>query len=330
MILRFLLSALVLLAFLPVGAQQSPVFQTKDPLSCSLHGEFAQAVFSALGRERALTQSGFGLVVMRNDGETILCNEFVNASKNIYPASTIKTLIALALMRKVDKGAVSLNDVVTITQSNAAQECSPRDCEVYGPGKSIKVGRLLFDMITISNNIAANQLIDIAGRDFINQTADLVGANGLRVFRKVYNNVDPEPWITTPNMANAISYVQLYREIATGRLHVLSNRARGILIGVLGQQKINGSLNGLFPQGFKFWHKTGNTSKVTGDGGFYTLGRKTIVILVGLQDFREFDVCDDFENCVKRTGFQSLALTGKAALDITLSFPTEDSSLAGF
>jgi len=271
--------------------------------ACELGGRFEKIVIDTIGRERAEQSASFGMSVIAQATGRTLCEEFVGADQNIYPASTFKTLVAVAAVRKIDLGLIRLDQPIAIDQWNADTECRFSSCSTYARGRIVSVDRLLTDMITVSNNLATNQLIDLVGKDFINQTADLLGASSLRVFRKVYDEVDPEPTIKTPNRASARGFTELYREISSGRLRLLSDQARGYVNELLRRQKINGSLNKFFPPGLTFFHKTGNTSQVTGDGGFYVLPSGNIVILVGLQGF---------------VSFQSLQQIGRAAVALTV------------
>lgn len=292
--------------------------------SCAIEGRFQSIVYDMFGWRWALDQTSYGLMLVDRESGEVLCQEFVQPDKAIYPASTIKTLIAMAVLRKVDEGDLSLSQEVTITQPNAEQECGYWGCETYGPGRKVSLERLIRDTITISNNIASNQLVDVASKTLINGTADLLGASDIRVFRKVYDDVDPEPEIRTPNRATARGLARVYLEIATGRLGLLSEKSRELLIQVLGDQKYNGSLSGDFPEGVTFFHKTGSTSKVTGDGGFFKVDQSRMAILVGLQDFNRYRVCSRDRGCRWENGYRSLRMIGRKAYDLTreLKFET--------
>lgn len=292
----------------PASAPPAP------PPACELHGNFQQTVYTVIGRDRALSDTSYGLLLADRKSGATLCAESVGGDQQVYPASAIKTLIAVALFRLIDRGAVSLQDIVSISQPNAADECSRWECSLYGPGKRVSVKTLVFDMITVSNNIATKQLIDLLSKDECNRTADLLGAPSLRIIRKVYDTVNPEPQIQDRNHATAAGLVELYREILSGRLGVLQTGSRELLIDILGQQRINGSLNGDFPATVKFFHKTGNTSEVTTDGGFYYLDERTAAVLVGLQRFVDF---------------QTLRAVGKTTLDLTRNLPRTTNPTAG-
>jgi beta-lactamase class A len=282
---------------------------------CDIAGQFQKGIFDLFGERFATHETSYGLAIVDPKSGDILCEEYVQGDRVIYPASTMKTLVALAVLRKVDLGALKLDQDVAISQVNAGEECSHWDCRIYGPGKLRSVRELLWDAITISNNIAANQLIDLATKPWIEQTAQDVGARNLHVYRKVYDDVDPEPNIHTPNTATARDYIALYREIATGRMGLLSTASRELLIEILAHQKYNGSLNGDFPEGVTFYHKTGDTSQVTGDAGFYYLPSGKIAILAGLQDFNRYRVCHDGD-CFWTNGFRALRMAGKRTYDL--------------
>lgn len=273
-----------------------------------LRGEFSQIIADVLGEDWAQAQTSYGLAIMDAKSGTTLFEEYVQGDKQIYPASTIKTLIALATLKHIEEKKFSFEDLISINQINAASECKYWDCSLYGPGKQRTIKQLLWDMITISNNLATNQLIDLNGKKFINKMARKLKLS-LRIYRKVYDDVNPEPDIEKRNEATARGFVELYREIATGRKGFLREDLRLLLVSILAQQKYHNSLNKHFPASTTFYHKTGNTSKVTGDAGFYFRDDKTVVVMAGLQDFNRYRVCRG-SNCYYRHGFWSLAEIG--------------------
>jgi beta-lactamase class A len=291
------------------------LFIAPSVFACSIDGRFSQTVFDVLGRPWAMSQTSYGMLIADKRGN-VITEDYVGADHVIYPASTIKTLIAVALLRSER----DLNRVVTIDQVNANAECKYWDCNLYGYGKKRSVAQLLWDMITVSNNLATNQLIDVVSKDHINQTAVDLGLD-LRVFRKVYDDVDPEPQIKEQNRGTARGFINLYLEIATGRRRYLREDLRLGLITILAHQKYNNSLNKQFPPGVLFFHKTGNTSKATGDAGFYIQGDK-IVILAGLQNFNRYRVCHKNGSCFYRNGFWSLSEIGRRAYRLAHSCAT--------
>lgn len=254
-----------------------------DLSACDFKGRFRAFVSRAVAAQ-LLPAASYGAMIVRGDG-TVLCQEDVNADLSMAPASTIKALVAVAVLRKVDRGEVRLADLVTINQPNAAAECADWNCAFYGPGKRLSVQRLLTDMIRASNNLATNQLADVATKPFLADTAQRLGAPSLQFLRKLYSRQPAEPTIVTPNQGNARGFLELYRELATGRLGVLTPASRSFLNGLLSTTFFKDRLNYYFPASVTFFHKIGNTSQVSADAGFYRLGPNTFVVLAGLQNF---------------------------------------------
>jgi beta-lactamase class A len=262
------------------------VAQARELSRCDFSGRFARIVAETVGPERVALSSYMALVV-RADG-TEVCTDGVNADLAVTPASTVKVLVAIALLRRLDSREIKLSRLVTIDQPNAAIDCKDSSCAVYGPGKRLRVRRLLRDMIVVSNNVATNQLIDLVGKDFIADTAQRLGAAALQIRRKLYSRAPAEPEITTPNSGTARALAAVYRELATGRLGVISKTSRRLLLRLLGQPRVRPRLSAAFPPSVRFFHKHGNTSEVSGDAGFYWLGRRTAVIIVALQSFVDY------------------------------------------
>lgn len=283
---------------------------------CNIEGKFQAIVYDTFGWRWALDQTSYGLALYDKESGETLCEEYVQPTKKIYPASTIKTLIAMGILKQVDTGLLSMDQKIEINQVNAKDECSFWDCSLYGPGKKRTIEQLIWDMITVSNNLATNQLMDVAGKERLTQMAKEIEAPSLKIFRKVYDEVNPEPWIKKRNEANGQDLVRLYREVATGRLNYLSERSRLFLVNALKNQKYNGSLNDHFPSDVIFYHKTGSTSKVTGDGGFYYPSEDVVAVLVGLQDFNRYRVCREGGGCFWRRGYWSLGRVGQKSFEM--------------
>jgi beta-lactamase class A len=279
--------------------------------ACSFQGRFQGIISDVLGQRWAQDQTSYGIALFDRRSGRSLCEEYVNPSKVIYPASTVKTLIAFAALKEVEEGRLQLDAQVEITQPNAAAECRKWNCDHYGPGARVSLDKLLWDTITISNNISTNQLIDLVGRERITHLAAAMGAPSLKIIRKVYEIQNPEPHLNERSEADAAGLVQLYREIATGRQAILRPDLRLYLIEILRHQKYHTSLNARFPPKVTFYHKTGNTSQVTGDGGFYYINNEVVAVLVGLQDFNRYRVCNQQNGCFWRRGFWSLAEIGQ-------------------
>jgi beta-lactamase class A len=232
-------------------------------------------------------KAGYAVAVIDLDTGRKVWSSGHRSEQNIYPASMMKTLVAFAALQKVDRKEIRLTDQIEINQSNANEECG-LGCERYGLGKRLSVEKLLRDMIIHSNNIATNQLIDLVGKDEIARTASQVGAPEIRVLRKVYVRVNPEPEILERNQGTAQAFVELYTEIASNRSGLLSDDSIELLRQLLARCHAQNRLNAHFPEHVTFFHKTGSTSDSSGDAGYYLLNDRHAVVMVGMQDFRDF------------------------------------------
>ena len=274
-----------------------------ENLACEKLKKFPEIVKNELKTKERRSSSGFGVALISPSTGEVKCSFFHNANLNVYTGSSIKTLIAIAVLKDIDSHRGKLSELIKIDQPNAKEECFHWDCDQYGPGKEKTIEQLLTDMIVVSNNLATNQLISWVSKDKINELAKNLDASGLRVLRRVYDEVNPEPKNSNRNQANAIGMVALYREIIAGHLKILSESSRNFLTTILLKHKYNNRLNGDFPSNLKFYHKTGNTSQSSSDAGFFHLDSETDVILVGLQGFHDFD-------SLKRIGKRTISALG--------------------
>lgn len=286
---------------------------TLSTQACDLQKAFEALVKRSLGARSA--DAGFELrVIDRNTGNE-LCSASVNANKVVYPASAIKALVAFAVYRKVDLKEISLDQKVTITQSNANAECKVEGgCSLLAKGKQPTVRQLLERMITVSSNIATNQLADLVTKDFINSSSESLGLKNLHFYRKVYAQTPAEnPMPPQRNDSTAQDFAGLYEEISTGRQHVLTDASRASLIALLGRGHFNDRLNRNWKGVPKFHHKPGNTSTVTSDAGFFYAGAQEdrIVIITGVQNFAAIK-----ENGKSVSGYVTLSRVGDGVLKL--------------
>lgn len=111
------------------------------------------------------------------------------ADRPIQSASTIKTLILVAVARALDAGSLSLDTDITIRD----------DMRVGGSGVlnwlhdgiTLPLRDMAWLMIAISDNTASNALIDAVGLDAIEQTANGLGLTGLHLRRPFMGMLPP-------------------------------------------------------------------------------------------------------------------------------------------
>lgn len=107
----------------------------------------------------------------------------------IYPASVSKIFVGAEVLRQIETGNISLEQVITIKDNNVANfeesEFPYSTLPILKAGDSSSVDQLLFLMLSRSDDTATNELIDIVTRESINmKTIQSLGMHGSEVTRK--------------------------------------------------------------------------------------------------------------------------------------------------
>ncbi|GAB6386787.1 serine hydrolase [Stutzerimonas marianensis] len=90
-----------------------------------------------------------------------------------YLASTVKVPVAIAIMRRVDQGTLSLDSTVRLMESDYVDGAGPTNS--LAPGKRLSVRYLMDQMLIHSDNTASDMLISLVGLEAVNAvTAELV------------------------------------------------------------------------------------------------------------------------------------------------------------
>lgn len=188
-------------------------------------------------------------------------------------ASLSKIPIAIALLQKVYSQNISLDTTVTVEQGNYTE-----DKAQLRPGEKYSLGKLLDDMISLSSNIAPNQLIDYLGWDYINKVMQQRGYRYTRVSSKFMGeNILPAAvgWNTNELTSNELTQmmVQIYnREIPGADTLIASlNRQDDRELGFAALQGTPAKWLG---------EKTGQTSEVLGTTLAMEIAGKIYIVTV--------------------------------------------------
>jgi beta-lactamase class A len=199
----------------------------------------------------------------------------LEADLALYPASMIKTPIAAALTTLWATGALGREETVEVDAANmtANDLASP-----LVPGYVASLEEVATLMLTLSDNVATNVLIDVIGRERVTRLAATAGLEATAVRRKLSGSVPliDDPEATGRNTHPARDAALLFEKIAGGRIP-----GAEWLHSTLLDQRWNEKLSaGLWPED-RFAHKTGDTDEVAHDGGILDLadGRRYIVVV---------------------------------------------------
>jgi len=232
--------------------------------------DLQKRIEARLGQEQ-----GTYAVAMRDlaSGKEILLNE----RQQFHAASTMKTPVMIEVFRQASLGLFSLSDSLDVRNefrsivdgsSYAMDIGEDSDDSMYGLlGKRSTIEALVYQMITVSSNLATNILIDLVGADSVTATMRSLGALDIQVLRGVE---DIKAFrLGLNNTTTAYDLMVIMAAIAQGRAGDSSATAE--MIGILAAQKWRTKIPALLPEGTRVAHKTGSITGVEHDSGIVFL-----------------------------------------------------------
>ncbi|HEX8946533.1 MAG TPA: serine hydrolase [Gemmatimonadaceae bacterium] len=212
---------------------------------------------------------------------------YVNADDSFHAASTMKVPVMIELFRRIDAGALSLDQgILLVNQFGSIVDGSPyaldagddSDSSAYAAiGRRVPVRELIDRMITRSSNLATNALIELVGPDRANATAHELGAKNIRVLRGVEDDKAFRAGLN--NTTTARDLAVLLEAIETGR--AASRSSCDAMRDILLRQEFSAEIPAGLPPGMKVAHKTGWITGVLHDAAIvYPQNRKPYVLVV--------------------------------------------------
>ena len=223
-------------------------------------------------REFISKQRGDIAVVVKNlkTQEEIKINENV-----VFPAaSTIKPAIMSALLDKVNRGVLRLGDTVELREDMK----TPGDgvLKELSCGRSFSLEELMTWMIIVSDNTAANILIDLLGMDEINAFIGVLGLKCTKLQRRMMDftaaSEGRENLITAGDLAHMLELIYTGQNV--------NRYYSDIMLRVLKRQQVKGRLDLYLPEGLIIAHKAGDLELVEHDGGIVFTENGAYVICV--------------------------------------------------
>ena len=217
---------------------------------------------SALCQEAGL---GAAEIEVRNLSESARLIIQIPGDCRLAPASMIKVPIAAALCERWAGGEADREQRVEVGPENLTANDLPSPLAA-GYGATLEeLGRL---MLTRSDNVATNVLIDVLGRERITERCQAWGLAATAVRRKLSGALPliEDAGATGRNAHPARDAADLLERIARGE----AAGSSWLLQTLLAQD-----------EGDRFAHKTGETSDVSHDGGILVLpdGRRYVIVV---------------------------------------------------
>lgn len=235
----------------------------------------------------------------------------IHPDLSFHAASTMKTPVMLEVFRQAAQGKFAMNDSLTITgtfrsiadtSTYTLSKSDDSDTLIYNHiGEKRTVHDLVYDMVTISSNLATNMLIEKVTAPAVERTLRELGISKMRVLRGVEDT--PAFKAGLNNTTNARDQALLYARLA--RYTAADSASTHEMITILSDQKFNEKIPALLPEDVRVAHKTGSITAVHHDGGVVYLpdGRKYVVVILtaGFKD--------------ERAALQTMARTSKRIFD---------------
>lgn len=200
----------------------------------------------------------------------------VEPERPLYPASMLKTPLALTALHMVQAGELRLEQRWTVGPGHLTTNDAESPLAL---GYETTLQDLIERALIRSDNIATNVLFDVVGRGRATAIARDYGLATTAFHRKLSGS---EPLIVDPdwdgvhrNTHPAADAALLFERIARGTVPFAE-----FLRNVLGRQYWKNKLAAGLAPGDRFAHKTGDTDEVTHDGGILTAAAGSYVVVV--------------------------------------------------
>lgn len=224
-------------------------------------------------------------VVIRSSSDGVEVRH--NPGKVFSSASLIKLGVLFTLFSKASSGEINLDECVLFDHSASVEGGLLHRVR---SGANLRLEDLAILMVAVSDNTAANMLIDRLGMDEINSTVHGLGLVDTILGRKMLDFEAKKRG--KENFTTAGDVSALLEEMHSGSRLPLSAKER--IMKILSLQKLNSKLPGLIPvldvddvEQF-LAHKTGELPGNEHDGGiFFYCGKKPVIVSVMTEGLKE-------------------------------------------
>ncbi|WP_314031929.1 serine hydrolase [Xanthocytophaga flava] len=213
---------------------------------------------------------------------------YIQAKDVFHAASTMKTPVMIEVFDQVKAGRFKLSDSILVkNEFKSIVDGSPYKMDISDDsaeemykkiGQWMTIKQLVYEMITVSSNLATNLLIDKVGAANVMNTMQGIGAKDIRVLRGVEDQkAFDKGW---NNTVTAYDLAIILEKIAHGQ--VVDTKSCEEMIQILKEQKFNDIIPLYLPKEVQVAHKTGFITGVRHDSAIVYLpyGRRYILVLL--------------------------------------------------
>lgn len=212
-----------------------------------------------------------------------------------HAASTMKVPVQIEAWRRVRDTSLSLDSTLEVKNSfRSIVDGTPyrieedSDDAIYERlGERMTISDLIYQMITVSSNLATNLLIDFLEAETVQEMVNSLGAPGMQVLRGVEDLKAFELGLSNSTTASALA--TLLEAIRQGK--AVSPAADSSMVEVLVDQAFNEMIPAGLPSDVLVAHKTGQITRIHHDAAIvyppnsppYVL----VILIEGLEDDAE-------------------------------------------
>ena len=249
-----------------------------------------------LAGEIARAPGKVSVMVTRVDDGTVQFD--CDAARQVPSASTIKVLIMAEVMRQVEAGKLSLDDIVPVPDDAklADSQIGLLDAGEY------TLRDLVTLMIIVSDNTATNVLIDLVGFEPVNRLAAELGLKATALQRKMLDFAAAKAG--RQNYTSAADMSRLF--VLLGRRQLVSPEASDIMVGILKNQKDTQSFKRFLPEELVVAHKSGWLDNLEHEVGIFYLPDGDYVLAVFTNDCTSNAAARDFIGHLTRAWYEAM------------------------
>ncbi len=214
--------------------------------------------------------------------------------RSFHAASTMKVPVQIEAWRRIQAGTLTLDSTLLVQNSfRSIVDGSPYSIEddsddaIYERlGQYMTISELVYQMITVSSNLATNLLIDLLGAESIQRTVDSLGASDMRVLRGVEDLKAFDLGLN--NLTTSSALASLMEAIRQGRaVDPISDRH---MVDVLLDQEFNEMIPAGLPSDVSIAHKTGQITGIHHDAAIiYPPDSPSYVLIILIEGIEDED-----------------------------------------
>lgn len=221
---------------------------------------------------------------------------FLNVDEKFHAASTMKIPVMIELFKQQSEGKINLNDSILLkNEFKSIVDGSLYTMDIGEDSDDViyskintkqKLSDLMYNMVTLSSNLATNILIEIVDAKKTTQTMASLGANNMKVLRGVEDIKAYKLGLS--NSTTAKDLLIIMKALAKEKASLKEDCNR--MIAILKEQKWNDMIPKYLPKNLEIAHKTGSITGVHHDAAIVYLpnGKKYVLVLLS-KNLKDFD-----------------------------------------